>query len=328
MPTVRVTNTAKIEKSHIDLQRRVVGCQLIQADYPNRNGLIMRRKAIENALDSYMRDWQVVGRMHTEITNSYPVRVWQDWEGNGWMEVYVTDDEDWERICNCEYTGMSWAGYCEVEPLEGGMRMCTEHAEMLENSFVDHPAVPTAVFQAEGEQADEEDDWLITKLKDGKIKPRITREKNRGLLGQISKLMEPVLHLIKANNIDLASGEESVMSSEDEMTPEQIAALKAELKAELQAELKAELETAAETSEVTETKETAAAEQPAPLTADAIAAALQPLINTAVEAAVTPLKEELAAIGKQSAGSQQLASDGSGEDATKPAGLRPRKRLK
>lgn len=322
----RVVCHISLEKARIDMTRRTVALPLIEPDVQNLNGLTMLRPAIVAAKDSYMLRHQFVGREHIELSDSRPTGSWIDEQGVWWAELCLTDQKDWDGVTSGAFTGGSWAGFAEVELQDGGGRICAEHAECMEISLVAKPAVPIAVFNSDELEDDEE--LLINRIAAGKVKPRIVANSKSGLLQKALGAITELFNSLNDTNPHLASGEESVMSSEDEMTPEQIAALKAELKAEIQAELKAELETAAESSEVTEPEPAAETSAAAPLTADAIAAALQPLINTAVEAAVTPLKEELAAIGKQSAGSQQLASDGSGEDATKPAGLRPRKRLK
>jgi len=167
----RIVKHAPILREKLDPLRRTVTCMLIAADTPDLHGDIMAPSAITAALDSYMDTSQVVGRMHLEPTASTPRRVWQDAAGNAWTETHVSDEADWRAIASGAYTGLSWAGFAYRNPLPGGQFMLTE-PEMLEYSFVDKPAVPSAVFKSEDE-ADSEGESLAAQIASGRVPRRV-----------------------------------------------------------------------------------------------------------------------------------------------------------
>lgn len=174
----RIVKNAPILREKLDAERRTVTCMLIAADTPDLHGDIMRPAAITAALDSYMDTSQVVGRMHIAPTASSPRRVWQDSAGNAWTETHVADEADWQAIASGEYTGLSWAGYAYRSDIGGGRFLLTE-PEMLEYSFVDKPAVPSAVFKSEddGEGAGAS---LAARIASGEVPRRVNSPESGG----------------------------------------------------------------------------------------------------------------------------------------------------
>jgi hypothetical protein len=218
----------------VDIEKRRVTTPVITAYTMNLNGWRVLPEEMEDALDSYMARWQMVGRMHTGVTNSYPLRAWSD----GWqtyLTIQVVDDEDWRNITDGVYKGTSWAGMANAvdipEELAAELGIAPGiwlfDIEMMEDSFVDVPAVQAATFNA---VATPDDTSLVEQLSSGVVKPRVRgggmpKEKERhgnGLLGALQQFIQLV------NQTVLPHDMEQTISSEDTdmgMTPEEQAKL-------------------------------------------------------------------------------------------------------
>jgi hypothetical protein len=139
----------------VDIPKRQVTAPMMTSYEMNLNGMRILPQEIELALDAYMARWQAVGRMHIEVTENYPVRVWFDGY-QAYMTMQIVDDADWANITNGVYKGTSWAGISALVdiPVELAQELGIQPGawlfdiEMVENSLVDIPAVPAAVFNA------------------------------------------------------------------------------------------------------------------------------------------------------------------------------------
>ncbi len=326
MEKVHILKHARILREKIDMQRRTVACMLIQANVPDLHGDIMYPDAITQALDSYMETSQVVGRMHSEATNSFPARVSQDWDGSAIVETKVVDDADWAAITNGEFTGLSWAGFAYRAELGDGMFLLTE-PEMLEYSFVDKPAVPAAVFKdATGQQGGES---LCQQIASGKVKPRVrcTTEARKGIVARamdgVKELIENALSAITLTTNHPASGGESNEQEIDMELKEFQEALAESNKQLLDGIAEIIKPPAAETGDTEIDKSASATAPAADMTAE---------IAKAVTDATEPLKQqieaqaaEIAELKKQPGPSGSINSDGTltGEAAKAPDWERP-----
>lgn len=218
----------------VDIEKRQVTTPVICGFTENLNGWRVLPEEICAAKDSYMARWQVVGRMHTEITNSYPVSCWFD----GWdmyITIQVEDDQDWADICNGVYKGTSWAGLAElveVPPelaaiygIEAGQWLF--NIEMMEDSFVDVPAVQRAVFNAEVGEGSLVDQLIAgtakSRIRGGKLpaeKQQNSAAPRGGLLGMLDTLMTKLNSVLPGNGQPIPS-EDTDMG----MTPEEQAKL-------------------------------------------------------------------------------------------------------
>lgn len=234
---VRFTMNSAPEPAKIDVPRRQVTTQVMTAMSENRNGYRMLPFVIAEALDSFMSDWQLIGRDHMELTNSYPLRVWQDGEGHGWITRKVVDDLDWERVLNGYYQGTSWAGTAMAVQIDtmAAAELGREFAlkvepgaylfdvTYIEDSYVKDPAVHEAVFNSAEEAAEDEPDWLIRQALEGRVQPRVKRPE--GMLQRAIASVQGVLTTLMNLNINLAADGGDHNPEEDEMTEEQVNAL-------------------------------------------------------------------------------------------------------
>jgi hypothetical protein len=334
---IRTLQHVKIEQARIDLARRTVAVQLLTVDAVNLNGLIMRKQAITNALDFWMRYSQAVGEMHVDMTGNFPVRVWQDWDGSGWVEIYVKDDASWEGITSGKFTGLSWAGYAMVDQLPDGTRECIEYAEMWEASLVDVPAVPEAVWNSQDQDGSAE--LLIDKLSKGKIKPRVIHEEARRQ-GIVQSLVETLLNALNNVNPNPASGGEST-EQESDMTLAELQAALAANNTALIADLDKRYQPlAAETSEANDTPPAegenvlaASSIAPAAELAGEIAKAIVPAIAEQLKPVIdgqAELAGRVEALENGPGQSQEIQSDGTGSSQNRQRGqarcMQPRRR--
>lgn len=311
---IYVRNRVPIKNSAIDLARRTVGpLMLIEAYEPNLNKLVMEPHAITEARDCYMLNSQVMGEMHETDTKDRVVACWQDGMGNLWFEAKVVDDSVWEKVTNGTYTGLSWGGYIEPVDLGDGFKKAA-HAEMWECSFVDEPAVPTAVFNSEDEDEIKKKYSLCDRIMEGKVKPRVRMEnRGPGLMAKVSQLLTQI-----QQSLNPASGGESNNDEEFPMTLEEIKQAISEavsaavqpLQAQLD-EMKNSLAAGSEASEGADPEpepekaeaEKSETENSAPgLTAEDVSKAVQ----DAVAAATKPLQDEIEALKKQPGVSQRI----------------------
>lgn len=312
---VAVKQTTQFASGKVNIEKRQVTTNAMVPFSANLNGYRILPDEIDAAMDSYMGDYQLVGRNHTEVTNSYPIRAWTDFDGSAWVTTQVEDEQDWIDIANGVFKGTSWAGtaYAVDIPPELAATLGVPDGTWLfdiswiENSFVTEPAVPEAVFNAADGMPDEPQS-LVADVIAGKVKPRVTsRKPRRNALQLLQGLIKQTLQSLIST---APNGGDIVLSEDTEMgmTPEEIArfdelAQKLDTLTASVGELveardaaRAALESATELAEVmpTETPEVVTLEQ----------------MNEGIASALKPLADELAALKAQPAPSAKLASDG------------------
>jgi hypothetical protein len=261
--------------------------------------------------------------MHTGLTNSYPVGAWFDgWQA--YLTLQVEDDQDWADICNGVYKGTSWAGLAEMVEIPEDLAAAIGIApgtwlfniEMMEDSYVDVPAVPAATFNsAEGDMWAEETGTLVEQLMLGKIKPRVRgggmpkdkmmQPQSNGLLGMLQRFITSLNRTVAPVELAQSNSQEADMG----LTPEEREEL-TQLSQTVKAQA-ATVETLVKSiADLTEAQN--AANEPEPVAEPEAEPAPDPMealnasIAEAVANATAPLLEEIERIKAQPAASGMI----------------------
>jgi hypothetical protein len=296
------------ESLKINRAKRQVTTQVMTAFKRNLNGFRMLPEDISDALDSFMAGYQVIGRMHVEVTNSYPIRAWQDSQGNGWLTRQVVDDVDWDRILSGEYGGTSWGGKGLMVQVDQALAQelgiepdfYLIMPTYVEDSFVDVPAVQEATFNNAPRTVDTEQDWLIDQVLSGRVAPRVRAPEpsllQRALDGAADVLRR--LPFIGSNNA--ADSGESNSPEELDMDRTELKELLNEVLDERDSKLLASVD-----EKLGELKNSLAADSegapPEEAPADQVMQVVvdDKTLQAAVESALLPLREQLEQTEKQ-----------------------------
>ena len=211
----------QFDKGKIDTERRTVTTQIMQWDEPDLQGDRITQAEGEKAVDYYMANSQVVGRMHTEPTDNYQVRAWTD-ESGAYLTTKIVDESDWDAIVSGKFGGTSWGGYSFEQGNDDGT-VNLHGIEMEEDSLVTVPAVQTATFKT-AEDAPEEWVSLAERIRSGEVKRRVMEPAAKEAVLALDKRMEAIEAKLKQSATSTLEGEEYT-EEVSEMTPEEIKAM-------------------------------------------------------------------------------------------------------
>lgn len=319
----RIVKFIPFDLKKVDLQKKQASVMLFQAYTPDRHGDRMTPEDIAQAMDFYMANSQRHGKMHTTVTKNFPVRLWQDDQGNGWVTTQYTNEDDFAAVANGEMGGQSWAGYAYVEPheKEDGTNWLRD-PEWWEYSDVDVPAVQSATFKSA--DTPEELMSLSEQIRSGKVKPRVQYRDRLTAQAAIKAVGEYIKKSIfepptstggqKTGGIDMTEAElKKLLGEAVDPLVKQVESLTAEV----EGIKKTQAEAGKKEPEDQKPEDKEKADETSALTAEditkAVSAAVAPIATavTKLEGDLTAVKTDIGKISKQPEASQKIESDGS-----------------
>lgn len=133
----------------VDAEQRIVGGYAVVFEEEDPQGDIFTKAAVEGALDDYLRRGNP-----TAPRGTGPMRVMHQPKVAGsihkafcddtglWVEGFVTDDQEWEKVKKGDYIGFSVGGYCRERQGKRITKM-----KMIEISLADRPVQANSRFQ-------------------------------------------------------------------------------------------------------------------------------------------------------------------------------------